>query len=105
MKTLVLVQVGSSQAITWTCDTDLMAPANRLPSFPSPLLFFFRMASSGWYLDLWSGHQQRDVLVPLAGQQSNSVLPVLDLHAVDLDRQTDRQTDLFKGTAGKLTPF
>lgn len=41
------------------------------------------------YLDLWSGHQQRDVLVSLTGQQRYSILPVLDLYTIDLEGQKE----------------
>lgn len=37
------------------------------------------------YLDLWPGHQQRDVLVALSSQQRHSILTVLDLNTVYLD--------------------
>ena len=47
------------------------------------------MKHSVVYLDLRSGHQQSDVLVPLAGQQHYSILPVLDLNTIDLGGQQE----------------
>lgn len=47
------------------------------------------------YLDLWSGYEQRDVLVPLAGQQRYSNLPVLDLNTVDLKGQRRESVKYF----------
>lgn len=41
------------------------------------------------YLELRSGHQQRDILVRLAGQQHHSILPVLDLNTIDLGGQKE----------------
>ena len=73
----------------WTDRSSYMPPLSAVP--PGRL---FEVNASEWlpynYLDFGSSYEQTDVLVLLAGQHTHGLVPVLDLHTVDLDAQTHR---------------